>query len=256
MKLFQIIILVFAAVLIAQSDPYGIQELDPDKKKNKGQKMDTIFTNQQGMGSALSIHVLKGEAHNHPLFAVWVEDLSGNYIQTLYVARSVATSVFNYGDPSGGNWTNGVVRRPAALPYWSHKRGVQAEDGLYMPSPQYPIPDAYSGATPKNSSIINTKLDQEGPESFYVLLEINQPWDWNDYWTNNKFPDDDEYKTSSQPAIVYRTLVTLDQGKAKFQMEALGHSHYSGKDGSLVEDLSTLTTALQIIDKVTVVVVE
>jgi len=32
-----------------------------------------------------------------------------------------------------------------------------------------------------------------------------------------------------------------------FLMKPIGHSHYSGKDGSLSPDLGTLTTALEIV---------
>ena len=40
------------------------------------------------------------------------------------------------------------------LPYWSHKRGVIASDGLYMPEPENPVPDAYSGATPVKGFVL------------------------------------------------------------------------------------------------------
>lgn len=252
MKLVQIIILVFIAALIAQSDPYGLEELDPDQKKNRVNEVDTVTTNINGKGYSLVFNIHKGAEHNHPLFAIWVEDLEGNYIQTLYVARSVAIGIFNYGDVSNGSWSEGVVRRPAALPYWSHKRGIQAPDGLYMPSPDQPVPDAYSGATPQNDCVLFTRLDNPGPDQFYVYFEINQPWDWNEYWTNNKFPDDEEYKTSSQPALVYRALFSPDVYQEPLRLEPVGHSHYSGKDGSLNEDLSTMTTSLEIISSIEV----
>ena len=38
--------------------------------------------------------------------------------------------------------------------------------------------------------------------------------------------------------------------------KAVGHSHYAGKDGSLTPDLSTLTTALKITNKISVRIVE
>ena len=40
--------------------------------------------------------------------------------------------------------------------------------------------------------------------------------------------------------------------KRKYEMVAVGHSHYSGKDGGLYPELGTLTTALKIADKITV----
>lgn len=252
MKLIHIIILVFVAVLIAQSDPYNIAGLDQEKKKKKAIPFDTIYTNHEGEGNPLTICLIKGEAHNHPLFAVWTEDLSGNYIQTLYVAQSIGTSVYNYGDASGGKWTGGTVRRPAALPYWSHKRGVKAPDGLYMPSSETPVPDAYSGATPGNNCIINTRLNEPAENEFFVLVEINQPWDWNEYWTNNKYPDNEEYKTSAQPAVVYRVKVDPNDTSKELIMEIIGHSHYAGEDGSLTESISTLSSSLEILETIKV----
>jgi hypothetical protein len=256
MKKLQLILLLLIAGTIAISDPYGLVADGPQKKSKKKQSDSTqvIYSNQEGTGQVIMLKFTKGSGHNHPLMAVWVEDTAGNYLQTLYVAKSIATGIFNYGDASTGQWTQGEKRRPAALPYWSHKRGIKAEDGLYLPTPDLPIPDAYTGATPKNDFELITRLDTEGPQIFNVLFEINQPWDWNEYWSNAKYPDDYEYKTSSQPALVYQTMINLDSGKKKYEMQLIGHSHYSGKNGELYEDTSTLTTALEITKEITVIV--
>jgi len=252
MKLIHVFILILLAGFIAYSDPYMILEIEPQGKQKKSPVTDTLLTNQDGGGEMLRIEFTKGAAHNHPLFAIWVEDAAGNYIQTLYVSKSIATSIFNYGERNEGTWSNGVVRRPAALPYWAHKRGVKASDGLYMPLPENPVPDAYSGPTPKNNFVLHTRLDHAGPDVYYVLLEVNQPWDWNEYWTNNKYPDDEDYKASSQPAVVYRAVVNKKEISGEVPLELVGHSHYSGKDGSLNEDVSTLTTALEIAGQIVV----
>jgi len=228
-------------------------EFEPQKrKKSTIAEVDTIYTNLEGSGPGLIIEFTRGKAHNHPLMAIWVEDTSGKYIQTLYVAQSIATGIFKYGDASSGQWTSGEIRRPAALPYWAHKRGIQAADGLFLPTPDNPVPDTYSGATPKFDFMIDSRLDDDDYAEFYVLMEINQPWDWNAYWTNSKFPDDYEYKTSAQPAVIYRALVTPASDRKEFPMEVMGHSHYAGSDGNLYEDISTLSTALHIAEKVVV----
>jgi len=62
-----------------------------------------------------------------------------------------------------------------------------AENGLYMPTKNNPVPDAYTGATPSGNFKIRTRLDNPVSEPFRILFEINQSWDWNEYWTNNKF---------------------------------------------------------------------
>jgi hypothetical protein len=38
----------------------------------------------------------------------------------------------------------------------------------------------------------------------------------------------------------------------EYTMVPIGHSHYSGKDGSLTMDLSTITTALEITESIKV----
>lgn len=226
---------------------------DPQKRKRTANpQVDTIYTNKDGNGPALLVEFTRGKAHNHPLMAIWVEDTSGKYIQTLYVAQSIATGIFKYGDASSGQWSKGEIRRPAALPYWAHKRGIKADDGLYIPSPENPVPDTYTGATPKFDFIVDTRMDEMAMSEFYILLEINQPWDWNQYWTNSKFPDDYEYKTSAQPAVIYRALVSTVSDLKEFPLEVIGHSHYAGTDGNLYEDISTLTTALEIAEKIVV----
>ena len=208
--------------------------------------------NQKGTGQNLTIVFKKGAAFNHPLMAIWIEDTAGNYLQTLFVSESIGQGIFQHGDASSGKWMPGEVRRPAALPYWSHKRGIQEKDGLFIPMPDDPMADAYTGPTPQGDFTLNVRPDIPVPAPFAVLFEINQSWDWNEYWTNNKYPGDEEYKTSCQPAIVYKALITKDLPGADYPLNVIGHSHYAGKDGKLYTDLSTITTALDIIGSVSV----
>ena len=100
--------------------------------------------------------------------------------------------------------------------------------------------------------MLHTKLDEPGLERFNVLFEINQTWDWNEYWTNNKYPDDEEYKTSCQPALVYSVDIDLDSPQETYEMKAIGRSHHSGASGELFSDLETLTTALHIAEQIVV----
>jgi len=221
-------------------------------KTLKDNTSEIINTNIQGVGFGLQLIFEKGEAHNHPLFAFWLEDMQGNYIQTLYVSESVAKGFFKHGDKSTGKWLPGPIRRPASLPYWAHKRGVAEDDGLYMPSQTNPVPDAYTGATPQGNFTINTKTDDKQKSQFRVLFEINQSWDWNNYWHNNKYPYDNDYKSSSQPALVYETAIDINNPQELYEMKLIGHSHWSGKTGELFIDLSSITTAKEIVKTVVV----
>jgi len=196
-----------------------------------------------------------GKSHNHPLMAVWAEDAYGNYLETFFVSQSIGKGIFDKATGGGGKWLPGPVRRPASLPYWAHKRGVKEADGLYIPTPQTPITDAIAGATPKhNFRLIATPTVANFPKKFHLLFEINQSWDWNAYWSNEKFADQPEYKTSCQPSVIYDVFVNLESQTEKYYLNPIGHGHYAGKTGALFTDLSTLTSALEIAKEVTVTI--
>ncbi|MCU0376866.1 MAG: hypothetical protein MUC78_01265 [Bacteroidales bacterium] len=211
-----------------------------------------VVTNSSGSGPLVELKFYGGPSLYYPLMAVWLEDEGGNYIQTLFVPRSIATGVFKYGSNASGKWTEAPKRAPQTLPYWSHKRGIKVSDGLYMPDQENPVPDAYSGATPTTSFTLTARADGALPSKFRVLFEINQNWDWNEYWTNDKFPGDVNYLNSAQPALVYESTVESGNLQNRYIMKPVGHSHPSGQTGELFTDLGTLTTALQIADSIVV----
>ncbi len=122
-------------------------------------KNETVITNTAGKGQEITIDFYRGKYFYYPLMAVWLEDESGKYIQTLFVPRSVATGTFRYGRQEKNKWVEAPKRAPQTLPYWAHKRGVVASDGLFMPEPGNPVPDAYSGATPVTGFTLITKAD-------------------------------------------------------------------------------------------------
>ncbi len=224
-------------------------------KTPKVQTSPEVYSyNADTTGSKISIEFTRGAEFNHPLLAIWVEDEQGKFVQTLYISQSIGKGVFEHGDASTGHWQPGPIMRPAALPYWAHRRGIMNSNGSFLPDSENPIPDAYTGASPKGDFIINTRIEDASKRKFSVYLEINQTWDWNEFWTNAKYPDDDEYKTSCQPALVYMADVNLDGDSKIFEMKAIGHSHYSGKTGELFTDLSTITTALNIVKDCKVIV--
>ncbi len=211
-----------------------------------------VQTNTQGKGEQYTLTFKPGESFYYPLVAVWVEDSEGNYLQTLYVPNSIARGTFTFGKIEDNEYKPGPKRLPATLPYWGHKRGVKAEDGLYLPSPKNPVPDAYSGASPTRAFVLHTRADKPLPAGATILVEVNQSWDWNQYWNNAKYPESEAYKASAQPALVYRVPIDkLEENPVT--MELIGHSHYAGENGKLFKDLSTFTTALQIFEEITVI---
>jgi len=221
-------------------------------KKVKPEKFTVENYGKNNAGTELQIRFERGAEHNYPLFAVWLADEEGNYIQTLYVSESIGKGVFKRINKSKGRWMPGEIQRPAALPYWAHQRNEKNENGGLLPTPKNPVPDAYTGATPVTSFVLNVKTEQPLSGKYKIMMEINQTWDWNEYWYNARFPDEKEYRTSSQPALIYAADINSDTKGVEVPLKPIGHAHYAGKDGSLTTDLSTLSTALKIAKSITV----
>jgi hypothetical protein len=121
-----------------------------------------------------------------------------------------------------------------------------------MPTQEQSVADAYTGATPAGDFLLKTKTNDALPKQFRIMFEINQSWDWNEYWTNNKYPDDEDYKTSSQPSLVYAVDIDLENREESYELIPIGHGHYSGKDGEIYGELDNMTTAMEIVNSVIV----
>jgi hypothetical protein len=215
----------------------------------------TLQTNTGENGLNLEIKFLKGKSFNHPTFSFWVEDLEGNYIETLMVTEYIAKGTYGHGSLGQGKWDSkpGPAERPSTLPYWLHKH-MDESGGKLLPSSQNPVPDAITSATPSGDFVLETTIKNKLPEKFRLMMEINQTWDWNEYWNNSLYPDDYDYKASCQPALVYSVMIDKDQPQKEYYLNPIGHSHYSGRDGELYTDISSLTTAKNIVYKVYAVI--
>lgn len=196
-------------------------------------------------GNSLTLQLKPGKSFNHPTYVVWAEDMSGKYLRTIYITEYYATGVFGYQMQGDSLWlrSKGPSYQPAALPYWTHKKpGLR--DGSKIPTPQNPFVDAYTGATQKTAFNFETSFAEQMP--FRIMLEVNQPWDWNASWTNNLFPDNPAYKRSAQPSLVYS--VTIDEKDGVFSLNPVGHGDPKGESGKLFTNLKTMTTALNIFE--------
>ena len=239
-------IIILAAVLASCSSKPSATRLA------QRQTVKDVVTNESGRGQEIEVGFYGGPSLYYPLMAVWLEDADGKYIQTLFVPKAIATGVFKYGSDASGKWVEAAKRAPQTLPYWSHKRGIRGTDGIYMPDTSSPVADAYSGATPTTSFLLKARADNPLPAKFRVMFEVNQNWDWNEYWTNDRFPGDKNYLFNAQPAVVYEGTVDMSLLKDRYLLRPVGHSHPTGATGELFSDLGTITTALQIADSVVV----
>ncbi|MBN2669455.1 MAG: hypothetical protein JXR60_09510 [Bacteroidales bacterium] len=143
---------------------------------------------------------------------------------------------------------HGESQQPAALPYWVYKKG-KSTNNFNIPSPSHPFTDAITSATPSRSAIIKSAIENiELP--FRILLEINQTWDWNQYWNNNKMPGNMAYRHSAQPSVIY--ACTINNVNTSYYLNPIGHGSPDGSEHKLFTDLSTLTTATEIFKRIKV----
>ena len=88
-----------------------------------------------------------------------------------------------------------------------------------------------------------------------VKFEVNRSYDFNEFYHLNAFPSDPIYSgngSSAQPSLIYSTTVNLDSKPGYYFMSLIGRGHHSGKDGRVYTDLSGVTTAKEIVNRIIV----
>ena len=226
-----------------------------------------IITKNNFEGQEIEIKVAEGDEWDHklkiikwlpfisvtnqPQIAIWIEDLDGKYLETLYVTQGVAKQEWKKapGDPTPKE----EIRRPESLPHWAHQRGIKYGDGLYIPTRDNPLADAVTSATPKTSFKLSSKIEAKRKEVI-IKAEINHSGDFNDYFHKNLDPDSEYYGGgrwgSGQPAVIYAKKIHLTGNEQKHSLEMIGHSSPSGENGKVYADISKLTTAKRIVEDI------
>lgn len=183
-----------------------------------------------------------------PQMVVWLEDLDGSYRETLYVTGKAGSSSYD----EGSLFEPALVARPEALPYWGHKRGVTSADGSFTPPVGSSELDAMTAATPLSDHQV--VIDAPAAGRYRLLLEINRSFDFNDYYSPSRFPDDPVYSgfgSSGQPSLIYAAEIELGQ-TGEYLLSLQGRGHHSGADGTLYSDLEGISTAREMLDFVVV----
>ncbi|WP_246434599.1 hypothetical protein [Teredinibacter haidensis] len=215
----------------------------------------TLRLNVDSALNVLSIEVKAGENYRDraspfiwgkiitspPQMVFWLENMENNHIRTLFITAKTGYSFLFPHDPLRTD----IVERKESFPYWLHKwqQGNQATKL-----------DALTGATPKGHFTLKARLPQS-LRRFQVLAEINRSFDYNRYYTKDRYPEDPIYSGSgnpAQPSIIYQTTIDLDSEHLVFVMKPIGHGHHSGNDGNLYTDMQGIDSALHIIRRIIV----
>jgi len=243
------------------------------------QKVNKINVNHSGQ--SLVIDLRKGPYFIWPQYAIWVESMSGEFIQPIYVTSSLAKNnfvnkvtkkdksivfdshillsgkvdpqtVFHFEQDSA---TKDQRIRPDSLPVFLHQLGKKSADGFYVPTEGDLLIDSYTGATMLDNFLLNTRLKETTLGKVRIKFEINNSFDFNQYYSSDRFPDDPVYSGngySAQPSIVYEAIVDFESKQKYYPMILIGHGHHSGKDGRLYKNMDNFTTALELVDRIIV----
>jgi hypothetical protein len=247
------------------------------------QQLFQVRRNQPALASGpeFTIQLRKGPFFMWPQYAIWLETMDGEFIQPLYITSKLANNnfankvtrknperVFTQNPLTSGEdeeeifeyqWDEASKNeriRPESLPVFLHSLGLRSTTGVMVPETATPALDAYAGATMTENFLLTTKAMSDLPAQFKIRFEINQSFDFNEYYSSDRFPEDAIYSGngfSAQPSVVYEAVVDRKNNQQPiYLLELVGQGHHSGKDGKINSDTSNLTTAKQIVDKVIV----
>jgi len=132
---------------------------------------------------------------------------------------------------------------------------VKYADGYYMPTKDKPLPDAITAASPAGDFRLLTRVaDKIG--RFIIKAEVNNSADFNEAFPENAARGFPNYSGGSmgsgQPSVVWAATVDLASGPGTWELTPVGHGSPDGSDGNINPDLSVITTAKDIVRRITV----
>ena len=104
--------------------------------------------------------------------------------------------------------------------------------------------DAVTSATPKSGIVFTAQI---GDAEYVIKAEFNTSFDYNDFYTKKNSG------VNGQPSVVYEAKIPSGTG-GEIALSLTGTGSEDGSDGKIYTDVSKLTTAKTIVDKVIVTV--
>ncbi len=219
----------FAAVVL--SNLTGCQDLAADK--------ETINNPEQ---VTLQFHLklnpnVYGQSYykKPPQFAVWLEDASKGVIRTVWVT---------YGTGSG-DWGQ---NSPVSLPYWISRWNIETGSNSF-PTPENPVVDAVTGATPKTVFMVATDVVAGSVWDYFI--EVNVSGDYNDTFGARKKDGTPDKHGNGQPSIIYKGRIAASPGRQSTP-RLIGRTDQWQSVKYIITDLKPITTAKDLLSDIKV----
>ena len=175
-------------------------------------------------------------------FAIWLANEEGRFIDTVYVTKKTAQK----GLGNRGGKLDGKLggSRLSNLPVWAYSRGFDYGGGNFYPPKDNPLPDAITSATPKEGEFVWTWKPRKRLESgrYRFFVEVNKSFDKNEHHKYSWY--------RGQPSVVWQGVLQIGGDVSQGSAAIVGHGDVAGADGKIHPDVSTLTTALGLIESV------
>jgi len=106
--------------------------------------------------------------------AVWLADGEGRFLDTVYVTKRLGQDGLGNGYQKVLGKT--IREHPETAPVWAHARGIRLGKSLF-PSKRDPLPNAVTGATPKQKSFVKRRAFKKVPKKLQCFAEIKIAFD-------------------------------------------------------------------------------
>jgi len=198
-----------------------------------------LFSETKDGRAEFTFNILLGEKSCQ--IAIWLVNEKGEFVDTVYVTRKIAKKgLGNRGgeldDRLGGS-------RLSVLPVWAHQKGIDYGGGNFYPPKDKAIVDAITSATPKAGEFVWTWRPKKHlkPGKYYYNIEVNKSFDDNEHHNYSWY--------RGQPSVIWQGSLVIGKKVSESEAKIIGHGDVAGKDGKINPDLSSLTTALQLVKK-------
>jgi len=177
-----------------------------------------------------------------PTFAIWLEDPETGSTQTIFVTNRAGL----------GDW-EGKTSVPVALPKWFEVNESEKQSNNLLKS-KIPEELTITGATPQ-PGYFSTRVRVSPETSWICWIEVNLAGDFNDTYKeyDEELQTSDEYKTG-QPALLYKAEISAEEGN-QVVPDIAGMCMLVPEKGVMIQPLIGITTATDIFDEISVVVV-
>jgi len=186
-----------------------------------------------GEESPIHISIQPGEHYTHrhwfgifparltPQIAVWAEDGEGRFLKTLYLTKRSAQN----------SWRGTDGGRPEALPLYDHARNRSENT------------DGVSGASVSSGPLERQASGDFSGRTILIRAEVNSSFDYNGRY------DKENSGVNGQPSLLYEAQWKGEEDR--IILKSAGKGELRGESGTADYDLDGLTTALSIIDSIT-----